>query len=246
MRPTPPPGVPFDARHAEVYDSQFERIQPLKDGLHLLARLHLSDIGARARILIPGAGTGAEARYLAVHQPGWRFTLVDPSGAMLAVARRHAEAESFLDRCAFVEGFLGDAPLEAHDGAVCLLVSHFLVDAAERRAFYAALAQRLRPGAPFVLADLAPDREERDLDAALTHWLSLLSFARGSTPESDARYRAAFGREFAAHDVGEVERLVEQAGFERPLRVYQMGLLRGWLTRRGPQPSYQAGLTSDW
>lgn len=42
------------------------------------------------------------------------------------------------------------------------------------------------------------------------------------------------------------ERMVEQAGFERPLCVDPMGLLRGWLTRRGPQPSYQAGLTSDW
>lgn len=39
-------------------------------------------------ILIVGAGGGMETRSLAEAQPDWRFTGVDPSPAMLDLARR--------------------------------------------------------------------------------------------------------------------------------------------------------------
>ena len=61
----------------------------------------------------------------------------------------------------------------------------------------------------------------------------LLDYARGSTPESNANYRAAFGRDFAGHSPVEVEKLILQAGFAAPVACYQASLIRGWgATRR--------------
>lgn len=114
---------------AEVYDHQFTALLGLKDCTHLLVEAHFASLPDTARILVAGAGTGAEARYLAPRFPGWRFTLVDPSAPRLAVARRHAEAEGFADRCDFHADFVSAIPVEPHDAATSLLVSHFLTEA---------------------------------------------------------------------------------------------------------------------
>lgn len=89
----------------------------MKDLLHLLLRVSFSDLPANAQILLAGAGTGAEARFLAPLFPGWRFTLVDPAPGMLAVAERHARAGGFAERCVFHEGYIASLPMEAHDAA---------------------------------------------------------------------------------------------------------------------------------
>ena len=232
MSTAAPAPRPFDVGHAEVYDRQFERIRVVKDALHLLIGVQLRRLPDDARILIAGAGTGAEARHLAALHPAWRFTLADPSEAMLAVARRHAEAEGFADRCVFHVGYVSSLPPDAHDAATSVLVSQFLTDTAARRAFFADIAARLRPGAVLVSADLAADRADPGFDAALELWLDLLDYARGSTPASNASYRAAFGRDFAVHSPPEVEAMIAEAGFTAPVACYQAGLIWGWATTR--------------
>jgi len=229
--PAAPPR-PFDASHAEIYDRQFERIAAVKDALHLLLGVQLRRLPPDAHVLVAGAGTGAETRHLAALHPGWRFTLADPSEAMLAVARRHAEAEGFADRCVFHVGFVSTLPVEIHDGATSVLVSQFLTEVAARRAFFQDIAARLRPGAILFDADLAADRDAPGFDAAMDLWLDLLGYARGSTPEADARYREAFGRDFAVHSPAEVEAMIEGAGFTAPIACYQAGLIHGWVATR--------------
>lgn len=226
--PAPNPvSLVFDEARAEAYDSQFAAMQPIKDAVHLLVQAHFADLPADARILMAGAGTGAEARYLAARFPGWRFTLIDPSAAMLAVARRHAEAEGFAARCSFVADYVSAAPLQAHDAATSLLVSHFLTEAAARQAFFADIAARLKPGGLLFNLDLCADRSAPGFAGALDLWLDLLRL--GGVPEENRKgWLAAYGRDFGVHGPSELEALIEAAGFTPPAPVFQAAMMRGW------------------
>ena len=224
--------VPFNADHAEVYDRQFEAIRAVTDALHLLLRVRLQALPDDARILVAGAGTGAEVRYLAPIFPGWRFTMVDPSEAMLAVARRHAEAEGFAERCTFHAGFVASLPVEAHDAATSLLVSHFLTDAGARQSYFEDIAARLKPGGILFNADLAADRDAPSFEPVMALWLDLRDLGTAMPPDARSRFRAAFGRGVAAHGPSEVEAIIKRAGFTDLAQVYQAVLIRGWVATR--------------
>src|SRR3546814_3805581 len=97
---------------------------------------------------------------------------------MLDACRARVERDGFADRCEFHAGLvdtLSDAA--AFDGATCFLVSQFLLDAAVRTPFFAAIAKRLRPGGTLALAALAWDPAAADYPALLRLWMQTLSGA---------------------------------------------------------------------
>lgn len=117
----------FD-QQASSYDKQWAKTAPIRDGLHFLLEFIFTELPAEARILCVGAGTGVEIAYLARKFPQWRFTAVEPSGAMLDVCRQRANTEGFTVRCYFHEGYLDSLPIqEMHDAATCFLVSQFIL-----------------------------------------------------------------------------------------------------------------------
>lgn len=217
----------FDAERAEAYDNQFPAMQPIKEAVHLLIQIQFADLPADARILMAGAGTGAEARYLAARFPGWHFTLIDPSAPMLKVARRHAEAEGFAERCTFLADYVSGTPLEAHDAATSLLVSHFLTEAGARQSFFEDIAARLKPGGLLFNLDLCADRQAATFPEALDLWLGLMRES-GVPEEMRANWVNSFGRIFGVHGPSELEALIEAAGFTPPAPVFQAAMMRGW------------------
>jgi tRNA (cmo5U34)-methyltransferase len=218
----------FDATHAEAYDRNLERILPIKGALHLLMRWQFSGLPDAARILVAGAGTGAEARFLAPIFPRWRFTLVDPSAAMLDVARRHAVAEAFVDRCEFHAGLVAALEADPFDAATSVLVSHFLTDTAERQAYFAEIAGRLKPGGLLFNADLCADPLDPSFGAVMDLWLTL----SGMPDDRKTSFRAAFGKGLAAHGPAEVEAMIARSGFSAPAQCLQAALIRGWVAAR--------------
>lgn len=130
--------------------------------LHRMAMLLLAgQAPADARILVVGAGGGMETRAMAEAPPGWRFTGVDPSSAMLDLARQ--ALVSFADRVDLIEGTIGQAPAGPFDGATCLLALHHL-DRDERARALKDIRRRLGPGARLVVAEHSapgPDPERR-------------------------------------------------------------------------------------
>lgn len=231
LTPNLTPDAPFGEAHAAVYDVQFQAMQAIKDCIHLLVEAHFAGLPERASILIAGAGTGAEVRYLAPRHPGWQFTLVDPSPAMLAIAQRHADAEGFAGRCRFYADYVSATPHEAHDASTSLLVSHFITDSPERQAYFADIAARLKPGGRLINMDLCTDREAPAFAPILQLWAELMRFA-GQTDAGLEKYRQAFGRDFAVQGPEEVEALIGAAGFTPPAPVFQAGLIRGWTAYR--------------
>tara|TARA_R110000796_G_scaffold27004_12_gene74607 strand:+ start:3943 stop:4641 length:699 start_codon:yes stop_codon:yes gene_type:complete len=221
----------FGPDHAANYDAQFEKLHPIKDVMHLVLQAHLGELPDTARILVAGAGTGAEVRHLAAIYPNWQFTLVDPSEAMLAVARQHAQAEGFEARCTFRAAYVSAIPDKDFDAATSMLVSHFLTGAEERTAYFRSIAERLKPGAPVFNADLCYDTDAPDFPAVRDFWLSLMSRA-GMNAEGRERYKEMFGTLFACHGPAEVEAMMESAGFVPPAQCMQAGLIRGWVTAK--------------
>lgn len=221
----------FD-QQASGYDKQWARMAPIRDGLQFLLESIFADLPADARILCVGAGTGAELAHLARTFPRWRFTAVDPSGAMLDVCRQRAEAEGYTSRCYFHEGYLDSLPTgDRHDGATCFLVSQFILAQDARTEFFRAIADRLQPGGVLASADLASDLGSNVYDALLRVWLNVMT-PEGIQPEGLERTRAAYAKDVAILPPKVIASIIEAAGFEPPVQFFQAGLMHAWFAKR--------------
>ncbi|MBD9481560.1 class I SAM-dependent methyltransferase [Pseudomonas sp. PDM14] len=221
----------FD-QQAAGYDKQWSGMAPIREALYRLLDALFAALPENARILCVGVGTGAEVAHLAGRFPGWQFTAVDPSGAMLEVCRQRAAQDGFLSRCYFHEGYLDTLPgMPEHDGATCFLVSQFLLERRARTAFFHEIACRLKPGGVLANADLASDTGSPAYEALLRSWMTLMSSA-GVQPEMLERARVAYARDVAILPTQQVAGLIEAAGFEAPVQFFQAGLMHGWACPR--------------
>lgn len=151
------PIVPgFGPDRAAHYDAQAALSLP---GVQAMYELGVSALTSQldghdtASLLFVGVGTGAElVPYKQFAVPRWRFTGVDPSDAMLAVARNRLEPEGLLARTDLHAGPLATLPPgPPFDGAQMLGVLHHVPTHAERLALLREVTRRLRPGAPLVI-----------------------------------------------------------------------------------------------
>ncbi len=222
----------FDEERASTYDERAAKLAPLRDTLHLLTRLILSELPANARILCVGVGTGLELIYLAQEFPQWQFTAVEPASAMLDLCRQKAETSGFASRCTWHEGYLDSLPISApFDGATCLLVSHFLMQPEERRKFFSQIASRLRHQGYLVSADVASDMSTSDYQSLREIWTRMLKYA--TYPDKDVEeFLAAYGRDVAVLPPDEVSSIIASSGFDSPVLFLQTLLIRAWYARR--------------
>lgn len=225
----------FD-QQAAGYDRQWAKMAPIRDGLHYLAGAVLADLPATARVLCVGAGTGEELAYLASRFPSWRFTAVDPSGAMLDVCRRKAEQQGFRARCHFHEGYVESLPGEDEfDAATCFLVSQFISDLKARAEFFRAIAARLRPGGILISSDLASDVGSKEYEALLQVWFNVMAEG-GISAEGLERMRQAYATDVAVVPPRQVASILQAGGFDEPVAFYQAGLIHAWFAKRTGDP----------
>ncbi|MDR0181917.1 class I SAM-dependent methyltransferase [Lysobacter arvi] len=201
-------------------------------GFHALHRMtelllaeHVPDDG---RILVLGAGGGLELAAFAEARPRWRFVGVDPSAPMLALAERTLGPHA--SRAELIQGEIDAAPAGPFDGATCLLTLHFL-DAGQRLHALQQLRERLRPGAPLVVAHHSIPQEPD----AKSRWLGrYASFAASSgIAEADARRAAdGIGSRLPLLSPEQDASLLTRAGFTEPELFYAAFTFRGWVARR--------------
>ncbi|WP_339759849.1 class I SAM-dependent methyltransferase [uncultured Hoeflea sp.] len=227
-----------DRKAVSSYRARTLQLVPGLRDLHRMTGVLLAERApGDARILVLGAGGGMELEVLSRMQPGWRFVGMDPSAAMLDLAKTSlGEAVS---RVEFHEGYIDTAPEGPFDAAVCLLTLHFL-QAPERLTTLRALKNRLKPGAPFVCAHYSFPAD----GAAPDTWLSrAAAFAiESGVPASQASQNIAGLRErLPVLSPDRDEALLGDAGFSDIELFYAALAFRGWVCVR----SGASGRTGD-
>ncbi|PJG52024.1 methyltransferase [Bradyrhizobium forestalis] len=178
-----------------------------------------------ARILVLGAGGGLELKTFAQAHPAWSFDGVDPSAAMLTLARQ--TLGPLAPRACLHQGYIDDAPEGPFDGATCLLTLHF-VDAAERRRIASEVRRRLKPGAPFVVAHLSAPNGEDERPLWLSRYSAFLA-ASGVEPDKASAARDAVTNHLDILAPTQDEAVLREAGFSDPTLFYTGFTFRGWV-----------------
>lgn len=212
------------ARYAEGPVRQVPGFHGLQQMAHVLLAETVPEDG---HVLVLGAGGGLELKAFADAHAGWRFTGVDPSAEMLALAT--TTLGPLAPRAQLVAGYIDDAPPGPFDGGTCLLTLHFLPPE-QRLHTLVEVRRRLAPGAPFVVAHHSVD----DAADARERWLSryaAFAVASGIPAANMANAAAAIGARLPLLTPAQDEALLREAGFLDIDLFYAAFSFRGWVAR---------------
>ena len=210
----------------EHLDSAYVAGYDAKTGLDLeeaLALLRRHGLGADATFLDLGCGTGLLAA--AAASEAGRVVGVDPSPAMLGVARRRSGAVDWVEAGFLTYEHEGDPPQLVHSRNAL----HHLPDFWKGVAL-SSIQALLAPGGVLVLRDLVYDFEPADADRRIEEWLD------GAAPTPAEGWTRA---ELESHVRDEhstfawlLEALLEHAGFETLERDVRGGIYATYVCRR--------------
>ena len=218
--------VSFDQERATSHDKRFSKLVPMREALHLFIRMIFANLPAEARVLCVGAGIGPELIYLANAFPNWRFTVVEPSSAMINVCREKTEELGIASRCTFHEGYLESLPDSGpFDAATCILVSQFILEPEKRIGLFSQIAKRLMAGGLLVSADLASDMSSPKYQRLLEVWAQTMNYS--GVPVEDVK---KLGHDVAVLPQQQIESIIEQGGFEPPVLFFQSLLIHAWFS----------------
>lgn len=224
--------VGFGRERALSYDGQVHRLWPGYGVMHqVVAEVIVAALpDEAASLLMVGIGTGSEVKPFARYAgAGVRFTGVDPSPDMLAIAREKLAAEGLLERTSLHACELRDlarGPL--FDGAQMIGVLHHLPGDEARLELLREIAGRLKPGGPFVIGCRVGD------DPLLRAVEERRFIAAGGPPEAaEQRQKVMASLRVPASDA-EVFALLAQAGFVSPRLIFGELHLKFWVTRYEP------------
>jgi len=225
----------FDPSRAAEYDRQARVALAGYEAMHELGACCLAAAlgeGGERSLLVVGVGTGQEIVTIGAFEPGWRFTAVDPSAPMIAIARDRLGAAGLLDRTDLVEDGVESLPETLHDAATLIGVLHHLPDAATRAGLLDAIARRLRPGAPLIVGGNYRTYDSEPLLRAA--WRQRWRQQGAPAEAADAQFARIAQGVVPPDSEAEVFRLLAEAGFVRPTRFFNSLFWGGWIAFRGP------------
>ncbi len=177
-----------------------------------------------AWLLVVGAGGGMEVRTFARAAPGWHLTGVDPSAEMLALARAAADGLGVAERVELVRGTVDDLPPEPRfDAATLFFTLMHLPDDGAKLAALLGIHQRLRPGAPLLLADAIADQRAR-FAPAWQQYAEARGMPAGDIAALIARITAGSNTSTEAREMA----LLAEAGFHDPTRFFAALHINAW------------------
>ena len=193
---------------------------------HLLKK----SVSREAKVLVAGSGTGKEAVTYALENPGWRVTGFDPAENMVAAAKEKALQAGVEDRVSFIHGGAEDAPQESFDAATSILVKHF-VPYDEKRSYLTNIARRLKPGAPFITADITGQRNEPGFKEHLLAWEEFQKEGRDDPEEIEKTIeRVRLNLPILSEE--ETVSLLEETGFTNVRPFWERLMIKGFVAEK--------------
>lgn len=207
------------------------------DGLQRMAELLLAEhVPDNGQVLVLGAGGGLELKAFAAAHPCWQLLGVDPSAEMLRLATQ--TLGPLVAQVQLLEGYIDDAPQQAFDGASCLLTLHFL-NAEQRLQTLRALHQRLKPGAPLVVAHHSFPLANGDQQRWLRRYAAFA--ASSGVAHADAeRAIDAIGARLPLLSPEQDVALLHEAGFSNVELFYAGFTFKGWVAYAAAQQTAPA------
>lgn len=222
----------FDTKLATEYEKGIRRTLPSYDAmLRLTQTFFQSLLPDVATLIVVGAGSGNEISQLAEQKPHWSFVGVDPAEAMLHFAKERLKP--LPNNITLLHGTLleTELPVTQFDAATCILVLHFIESYDDKLATLKAIAQHLKPGAPFVLVSkygqLDSPETELQFDLWRAHWLQHTKLTSEQVTDMEQSIRAL---SFMSEE--EILSLLREAGFIQTSRFFATTLFGGWICRK--------------
>jgi tRNA (cmo5U34)-methyltransferase len=225
----------FDPARAGEYEEQSRIALAGYDACHELAACMLAaalGTGTAARILVAGAGGGAKEIVTAgALEPGWRFTAVDPSQPMMDLAVSRIAEAGLSDRTEVVLGTVDDLPMDVdYDAATLIGVLHHLPGDDAKRGILRALATRLKPDAPLILAGNHYAYASQPL--LLAAWGERWRMHGATQDEVRTKLGKILQGADPPHSEEAVALLLSDSGFGPPTRFFSSLFWGAWITRR--------------
>lgn len=183
-------------------------------------------------VLVVGAGgTAQEIQSIAALQPDWRFTAVDPSPQMLDQAMARLRDLGLDGQAEAVLGTVQDLPAaRMFDAATLVGVLHHLPGIDAKRDILQAIAQRLAPGAPLILAGNTHRYASRPL--LLKAWAQRWRMAGAGPDEVQAKLAKILQGADPPADEQASLALLHEAGFGHEERFFSSLFWTGWIAFR--------------
>ena len=177
-------------------------------------------------LLVVGCGTGNEIERFIQVSENWTIVGIDPSPEMIKQANEKFQT---YDNVTLIEGLISDLDIEKkYSAATLLLVLHFLDDNGNKLNLLKDIAYRLVSGATFVMLDITGDKNQIKQNLKV---LKLL-LPDGLDEEQINNRLNRIETELFAVSEERLSELLQEAGFEKPLRFFQSSIYMGWLTKK--------------
>jgi tRNA (cmo5U34)-methyltransferase len=223
----------FDTDFGSHYDEFVRNFVPGYDSLFsMILALLQTELGAKAKLLVVGSGTGKEVLTFAPRMPRWTFTAVDPSPRMVEQCRAKLEQAKLVDRVDLRVGSVEVLPSgELYDAATLVLVLHFVPDNGAQYALLRGISQRLKQGGSLIIVHHTGDRQTEVFHHLLSAWTNY-QILMGLAPEkANTLMEEALATHHFVSESRTIE-LLDSVGFQDIERFYTAFVTSGWLARK--------------
>lgn len=179
------------------------------------------------KILVVGAGGGEEILRLGLGNPSWSFVGVDTYEPMVDLARRRLAATPVGPRSNVHTTTIEQLDEKDFDAATCILTAHFVPDDGSKLAFFKAIRERLKPGAPLAIVDGIGVNGEAQTELLRRIWKR--HAMRNGVAEAAAEHNAQNFRNVAVVSAEREEELLTSAGFKDLVPIFRGLSIKGWL-----------------